>query len=41
VGKSLEHGIVEIKDRATGERREVSADDVVTEVIREVRGSAS
>ncbi|WP_457253273.1 proline--tRNA ligase [Pedococcus sp. P5_B7] len=41
VGKSLEQGIVEIKDRATGERREVSADDVVTEVIREVRGSAS
>lgn len=40
VGKSLEQGIVEIKDRATGERREVSADDVVTEVIREVRGSA-
>jgi prolyl-tRNA synthetase len=41
VGKSLEQGVVEIKDRATGERREVSADDVVTEVIREVRGSAS
>lgn len=40
VGKSLEQGIVEIKDRATGERREVSADDVVTEVIREVRGGA-
>jgi prolyl-tRNA synthetase len=41
VGKSLEQGIVEIKDRATGVRREVSADDVVAEVIREVRGSAS
>jgi len=41
VGKSLVNGIVEIKDRATGERREVSADDVVAEVIREVRGSDS
>lgn len=41
VGKSLAQGIVEIKDRATGERREVPADDVVTEVVREVRGSAS
>lgn len=39
VGKSLENGIVEIKDRATGERREVSADDVVAEVIREIRGT--
>jgi prolyl-tRNA synthetase len=41
VGKSLENGIVEIKDRATGERREVAADDVVVEVIREVSGSSS
>jgi prolyl-tRNA synthetase len=41
VGKSLENGIVEIKDRATGERREVPVDDVVAEVVREVRGTAS
>ncbi|TPG16270.1 proline--tRNA ligase [Pedococcus bigeumensis] len=41
IGKSLENGIVEIKDRATGERREVPVDDVVAEVVREVRGSAS
>ena len=41
IGKSLENGIVEIKDRATGERREVPVDDVVSEVVREVRGTAS
>jgi prolyl-tRNA synthetase len=41
IGKSLENGIVEIKDRATGERREVPVDDVVVEVVREIRGSAS
>jgi prolyl-tRNA synthetase len=41
IGKSLENGIVEIKDRATAERREVPVDDVVAEVVREVRGTAS
>jgi prolyl-tRNA synthetase len=41
VGKSLENGIVEIKDRATGERREVSVDDVVTEVAKLVRGGGA
>jgi prolyl-tRNA synthetase len=41
IGKSLENGVVEIKDRATGERREVPVDDVVVEVVREIRGSAS
>ncbi|GAB3450253.1 proline--tRNA ligase [Phycicoccus ginsengisoli] len=39
IGKSLENGVVEIKDRATGERREVPVADVVVEVVREVRGS--
>ncbi|NYG05871.1 prolyl-tRNA synthetase [Phycicoccus badiiscoriae] len=39
VGKSLEHGVVEIKDRATGERREVPVQDVVSEVVREVSGA--
>ena len=39
VGKSLANGVVEVKDRATGERREVSVDDAVAEVVREVRGS--
>ncbi|MDU0314503.1 proline--tRNA ligase [Phycicoccus sp. M110.8] len=37
IGKSLENGVVEIKDRATGERREVPVGDVVAEVVREVR----
>jgi prolyl-tRNA synthetase len=41
IGKSLENGVVEVKDRATGERREVPVGDVVAEVVREVRGSDS
>jgi len=41
VGKSLENGVVEIKDRRTGERREVPVDDAVVEVVREVRGSGA
>jgi prolyl-tRNA synthetase len=41
VGKSLANGVVEIKDRRSGERREVPVDDVVREVVAEVRGSAS
>lgn len=41
VGKSLENGIVEIKDRRTGERREVPVDSVVDEVVREVRGEGA
>jgi len=39
VGKTLANGVVEVKDRATGERREVSVDDAVAEVVREVRGT--
>lgn len=38
VGKGLAQGSVEIKDRRSGERREVSPADVVAEVVREVRG---
>lgn len=41
VGKSLENGIVEIKDRRTGERREVAVDSVVDEVLAEVRGEGA
>ncbi|SDO74681.1 prolyl-tRNA synthetase [Pedococcus dokdonensis] len=41
VGKALEQGVVEIKDRATGERREVPVDQAVTEIVREVRGSGA
>ncbi|GGB86532.1 prolyl-tRNA synthetase [Knoellia flava TL1] len=41
VGKSLENGVVEIKDRRTGERREVAVEAIVDEVVREVRGGAA
>ncbi|GAA5157539.1 proline--tRNA ligase [Ornithinimicrobium tianjinense] len=39
VGKGLEQGSVEIKDRATGERREVPVERGVAEVLTEVRGA--
>ena len=39
VGRGLADGRVEIKDRRSGERREVATDAVVGEVVREVRGS--
>jgi prolyl-tRNA synthetase len=38
VGKSLENGVIEIKDRRSGERREVAVDSAVAEILREVRG---
>jgi prolyl-tRNA synthetase len=38
VGKGLEQGTVEIKDRATGARREVAVDAAVPEVVAEIRG---
>ena len=41
VGKGLEAGTIEIKDRATGNRREVPVGQIVLEVISEVRGAAS
>jgi len=41
VGKGLEAGTIEIKDRATGARREVPVDQIVDAVVSEVRGSAS
>ncbi len=37
VGRGLADGVVEVKDRATGERREVPVDDVVSAVLAEVR----
>ena len=40
VGKSLEHGVVEVKDRATGERTEVAVGEVVETVRRLVAGAA-
>ncbi|QGN57783.1 proline--tRNA ligase [Nostocoides sp. HKS02] len=41
VGRGLATGVVEVKDRATGERREVAVGDVVAEVARIVRGGAA
>ena len=41
VGKGLEAGTIEIKDRATGYRREVPVDQIVDAVVSEVRGAAS
>jgi prolyl-tRNA synthetase len=38
VGKGLADGVVEIKDRATGAKRDVAVDEVVTEVGALVRG---
>jgi len=40
VGKGLEAGTIEIKDRATGDRREVPVGQIVEAVVSEVRGSA-
>jgi len=41
VGRGLAEGKVEVKDRRSGQRREVPVDDVVAEVAREVRGSSA
>jgi len=38
VGRGLAEGKVEIKDRRSGERREVAIADIVAEVLAEVRG---
>ena len=38
VGKGLADGVVEVKDRATGERENVAVDDVVAHVVGVVRG---
>ena len=38
VGKSLADGVVEVRDRRSGGTRAVPVGDVVTEVVREVRG---
>ncbi|MEO8518483.1 MAG: proline--tRNA ligase [Dermatophilaceae bacterium] len=41
VGKGLEAGTIEIKDRATGDRTEVPVPQIVEAVLSEVRGTAS
>jgi prolyl-tRNA synthetase len=38
VGKGLADGVVEVKDRATGEREDVPVDQVAAHVVRVVRG---
>lgn len=40
VGKGLADGVVEIKDRRTGDRREVPVGDVVEAVLAEVGGTS-
>lgn len=39
VGRSLANGVVEVRDRASGEIREVSSQEVVDAVLAEVRGA--
>jgi len=38
VGRGLAQGVVELRDRASGERREVGVDEVVDQVLAAVRG---
>jgi prolyl-tRNA synthetase len=38
VGKGLEQGTIEVKDRATGERQQVAVGNVVDHIVRVVRG---
>jgi prolyl-tRNA synthetase len=38
VGKGLADGVIEVKDRASGERANVPVDDVVEHVVGVVRG---
>ena len=38
VGKGLADGVIEVKDRASGERQQVPAERVVDHVVRLVRG---
>jgi prolyl-tRNA synthetase len=37
VGRGLADGVVEVKDRASGERREVPVDELVGAIVAEVR----
>ena len=41
VGKGLADGLVEVKDRATGERVQVPVDEAVEHVVAVVRGSVA
>ena len=41
VGRGLAEGMIEVRDRATGEREEVPVADAAGHVLAAVRGSAS
>ncbi len=41
VGRGLADGVVEVRDRRTGAKREVPVDDALAEVLKEVHGNAS
>jgi prolyl-tRNA synthetase len=38
IGRGLADGVVEVKDRATGERADVAVDAVVAQLISTVKG---
>lgn len=38
VGRDLANGLVELRDRASGEKRTVASEDVLAEVLKEIRG---
>jgi len=38
VGRGLASGVVEVRDRRTGERREVAVDDALGDILTEVHG---
>jgi prolyl-tRNA synthetase len=40
VGKGLVEGVVEVKDRASGDREDVAVDELVRHVVSIVRGPA-
>ena len=40
LGRGLADGTIEIKDRRSGERREVAVDRAAEEILAEVRGTA-
>ena len=39
IGRGFKDGVLELKDRRSGEAREVSVENAVAEVIAEVRGA--
>jgi len=41
IGKGLANGVIEVKDRRSGDRREVPVEQAVTEIVAEVGGSAA